>query len=366
MKMKHVLMVLGSYDQSAHEGIAQYAGQHGWHLNVGTLKDFKLPEHWQGDGIITSLNASLPLEEFILQAEVPVVDLSVWREDIQLPRVVADNTAIGLLGAEHFLQMGHQHCAWFALASNPVSRARYKAYRDRLARAGIDCIRLDVKRPQDAVYVTERLRALPKPCAIYTKSDYDSAWILNLCMDAGLRVPEDIAILGADNNLLICENQSVPLSSVRHDLKKIGYEGAALLDHLMRGERPEQLLRLIPPRGIEVRQSTDSLAVTDLLIRDAIEYLKGNYRQSMSVADVANDLQVSRRNLELRFRNSMHCSVHEFLVRVRIEAAKQLLEFSDEPIEGVAALTGFCHAPHFSNTFKKRIGVSPLQYRNAL
>jgi transcriptional regulator GlxA family with amidase domain len=86
----------------------------------------------------------------------------------------------------------------------------------------------------------------------------------------------------------------------------------------------------------------------------------------MSVADVANDLQVSRRKLEVRFRSSMHCSVHDFLIRVRIEAAKQLLKFSDEPVEGVAALTGFCHAPHFSNTFKKHIGVSPLQYRNAL
>lgn len=364
MKMKHVLMLLGSYDQSAHEGIAQYAGQHGWHLNVGALKDFKLPEHWKGDGIIASLNGSVPLEEFILKADVPVVDLSIWREDINLPRVVADNAAIGLLGAEHFLGMGHQHCAWFALASNPVSRARYKAYRDRLARAGIDCIRLDAKRPQDAAFITTRLRALPKPCAVYTKSDYDSAWILNVCMDAGLRVPEDVAILGADNNLLICENQSVPLSSVRHDLKKIGYEGAALLDQLMRGEQPEQLLKLIPPRGIEIRQSTDSLAVTDLLIRDSIGYLKSHYRQSISVAEVANALQVSRRKLEVRFKISMHCSVHEFLIQVRIEAAKQLLKFSDRPVEEIAALTGFCHAPHFSNTFKKYSGLSPLKYRN--
>jgi LacI family transcriptional regulator len=362
--VKHVLMVLGSYDQSAHEGIAQYAGQHGWHLNVSILKDFQLPEHWQGDGIITSLNNSRALEEFVLQARVPTVDLSIWREDIDLPRVAADNPALGRAGADHFLSMGHQHCAWFALASNPVSRARYVAYSERLAKAGITCIRLDTIRPQDASYITKRLKALPKPCAIYTKSDYDSVWLSNLCMDVGLRVPDDIAILGADDNRLICENQAVPLSSVRHDLKTIGYEGAAMLDKLINGQTLDHRLKLIPPRGISIRQSTDALAVTDPLIRKLLEYLKINYKRSIGTLELAEMFNISRRSLEMRFRKSMHSTIREHLIRIRIEEAKRLLNLTDETIETIAALTGFCHAPHFSNTFKKQEGISPIRYRN--
>jgi len=358
-------MVLGSYDQSAHEGIARYAGRHGWHLNVSILKDFQLPEHWQGDGIITSLNNSRQLEEFVLNAGVPVVDLSIWREDIDLPRVVADNAEIGRLGAQHFIEMGHRNCAWYALASNPVSRTRYRGYSECLSEAGIDCIRLDTQRPQDANYILQRLVELPKPCAIYTKSDYDSAWILNLCFDAGLRVPDDIAILGADDNLLICESQAVPLSSVRHDLRRIGYEGAAMLDQLMAGEEPEEHLKQIQPRGIAIRQSTDALAVTDPLIREVLSYLKTNYRRSIGTDDIARQFKVSRRHLEIRFREHMHGSIREFLIKVRIAEAKTLLNYSSEPIETIAALTGFCHSPHFSSTFKKHVGISPMAYRKA-
>ena len=367
-RFKHVMMVLGSYDQSAHEGIAQYAGQHEWHLNVSILKEFQLPEHWQGDGIITSLNDSRSLEDFVRKSNVPVVDLSIWREDIDLPRVVADNSAIGRIGAEHFLEMGHRHCVWFALASNPVSRARRNAYTERLAQAGMDCRHLDDERSRDANYITEQLRQLPKPCAIYTKSDYDSVWLFNLCMSAGFRVPDDIAILGADNNLLICENQSVPLSSVCHNLKKIGYEGAATLDRLMNGESlaPSEYKKLIEPRGIVARQSTNAIAVTDPVIRSVLAFLKTNLKKSIGTDEIAAAFGLSRRTLETRFRESMRASIRDYLIRLRIAESKRLLNNSNEPIETIAALTGFCHAPHFSKTFKKLTGLSPLKYRKQM
>ena len=362
-RAKHVLMVLGSYDQAAHEGIAHYAGQHGWHLNVSILKDFQLPDHWQGDGIITSLNSSRQLEDFVKNAQVPTVDLSIWREDIDLPRVVANNTALGRLGAEHFIERGFRHCAWFGLAINPVSRTRYQAYADVLAQAGIECIRLDTNRPQDPRYITKRLRSLPKPCGIYTKSDYDSAWLANLCMDAELHIPREIAILGADDNPLICESQQVPLSSVRYDFKKIGYEGARMLDQLMQGQQLDTRLKMIEPDGVTVRQSTDYLAVADELIRDAIQYMEAHYRRSIGAEEVASVLGVSRRTLELRFRKALSCSPKERLIELRLMKAKAMLEQGREPIESIAALTGFCHAPHFSKSFKRRFGVSPSVFR---
>lgn len=362
-RRKHILMVLGSYDQAAHEGIARYAGQHGWHLDVSILKDFQLPEHWKGDGIITSLNNSRQLEEFVLKAEVPTVDLSIWREDIELPRVAVDNAALGRLGAEHFLSLGHRNCAWFGLAINPVSRTRYQAYRDCLVAAGIDCLRLDTVKAQDPAHITQRLLDLPKPCAVYTKSDYDSAWLANLCHEAGLRIPDDVAILGADDNALICDSQWVTLSSVRYDLSRIGYEGAAMLDRLVRGEPLEERLKLIPPQGVTVRQSTDALAATDALVRDALTYLHANLRKPIGTAEIADSLSVSRRLLEMRFRAQMHSSIREYIIRSRIAAARQLLTGTQEPVETIAALTGFCNAPHFSRTFKRDTGLTPTRYR---
>lgn len=356
-------MVLGSYDHSAHEGIARYAGKHHWHLNVSILKDFQLPEHWQGDGIITSLNNSRQLEDFVLRAGVPTVDLSIWREDIDLPRVAADNAAIGRLGAEHFISLGYSHCAWFGLASNPATRARLAAYRDTLAAAGRDCIRLDTVSPQDASYITARLLEVPKPCAIYTKSDYDSAWIADLCYNAGLRVPDDVAILGADDNPLICERQWVTLSSVRYDLARIGYEGAAMLDQLMQGGTPVQRLKLIAPEGITVRQSTDALAVQDTLIREVLRFLQENLRLSIGTEGIAERFGLSRRSLEMRFRAQMHRSIREHLIHLRIEEAKWQLKKTREPVETIAALTGFCNAPHFSRTFKALVGRNPSQFR---
>ena len=363
IRRKHILMVLGSYDQKAHEGIARYAGQHGWHLDVSILKDFQLPEHWKGDGIITSLNFSRQLEDFVMKANVPTVDLSIWREEIDLPRVAVDNAALGRLGAEHFISLGHRNCAWFGLAINPVSRTRYQAYRDRLADAGIDCVRLDTVKPQDAVYITERLLELPKPCAIYTKSDYDSAWLANLCHEAELRIPDDVAILGADDNALICESQWVTLSSVRYDLARIGYEGAAMLDQLIDRRAPGTRLKLIPPQGITVRQSTDALAVTDPLVRDALAFINTNLRKPIGTNEISDYLGVSRRLLELRFREQMHSSIREHLIRTRLAEAKRMLSAGQEPIETIAAMTGFCNAPHFSRSFKNDTGLTPTQYR---
>jgi len=362
-RAKHVLMVLGSYDAAAHEGIARFAGPNGWHLNVSILKDFQLPAHWRGDGIITSLNDNRDLERFVRRAAVPVVDLSIWREDVDLPRVAADNAAIGRLAAEHFLDMGHRVCAWFALSGNPVSRTRYRAYAAALASAGLACIRLDTVRPRDGDHVTERLRQLPKPCAVCAKSDYDAAWLLSLCLDADIRVPEQVAILGVDDNPLICETQAVPLSSVRHDLGRIGYEGAALLDRLMRGETPCHRLRLIAPSGVTARRSTDAFAVEDALVHQVLLYLKYNYRRTMSADRLAERHGLSRRGLESRFRRATGRGIREQLIRIRLDVAKERLRHEGTSVATIAAETGFCHASHFSNAFKRHTGWTPREFR---
>ncbi|CAI8361135.1 MAG: Xylose operon regulatory protein [Opitutia bacterium UBA7350] len=358
---RKVLMLLGSYDALAHAGIARAARELNWHLDVSLLKTFQFPVRWEGEGIITSLNQSQRLLSFIRRAKLPTVDLSTWRSDIKCARVAADNEAIGRAAAEHLVALGHQNYAWFALSRNPVGEARFKGFREALP-STVQLARLDGRGAQLHETTYKRLKSRAVPLAVFCKSDDEAAWLLNLCLNHQIRIPEEIAILGVDNNPLICEYQPVPLSSVNHDLERIGYEGALRLDALIEGAQfPGPLL--IPPRSVTQRQSTDELAVSDPAVRIALEYMQTQLRRSIGTEDIARVAGISRRSLEIRFKEQMHVSVHERLIETRLYNAMQLFADKSHSITDIAALSGFCNAPHFTRTFKKKHGTTPLKYR---
>lgn len=356
-------MALGSYDYSAHKGIARFASQHKWHLNSSVLKTFQMPHNWNGDGIITSLNNNERIIQFINEADVPVVDISSWREDVDIPRVTADNFNIGEVAAEHFLEMGHHNFAWFALSQNPVGKERYEGFRNSLKDAGFDLVRLDRSRAQDGPTIMQRLLELPKPTALFCKSDYDAAWICDLCYSANLKIPDQIAVLGVDNNELICENQPIPLSSINHNLERIGYEGASMLERLMNQESNDKATTLIRPDGITIRRSTNSLVVTDQLVSETLTYLEQNLHRPISTDNIAEAFGTTRKKLETRFRQQLHSTIRDKLIRMRIDKSKAMLKEGNKAIEDIAVLTGFCHASHFSNTFKKLTGMAPTSYK---
>ncbi|MEM6886102.1 MAG: DNA-binding transcriptional regulator [Verrucomicrobiota bacterium] len=364
-KIRNVLMLLGSYDHRTHQGIAALARERHWHLDVSVLKSFQLPERWQGDGIITTLNSSHGLEAFIRRQRVPVVDLSSWRDDVDLPRVTADDRGIGKLAAEHYLRLGHRNFAWFALSVNPVGRRRMEGFQERIAEAGYPLQRLDGRGAANRAVVLKRIRSLSRPCAVFTKSDYDAAWFSGLVREAGLQIPEEVAVLGVDNSPLVCECVATPLSSVKHDFERIGYQGARLLDDLMSGKAvsAKKRLQLVPSEGVEVRQSTDYLAVSDPLIRQCMDLLQQSFAESISVDQLADQLAVSRRTLETRFRGAVQQSIREYLIQVRLQAGKRYLDEGQESVESIAALSGFCHASHFTATFKQKFGMTPGIYR---
>lgn len=184
-------------------------------------------------------------------------------------------------------------------------------------------------------------------------------------MEVGYRVPEDFAILGVDNNQLICEHQPVPLSSINHDHERIGYEGAQLLAQIMNGIPPETGIIHIEPAGITQRASTDVLATNDPLVQKAMTYLVQNLRHPIGTPEIAEQLNVSRRNLEQRFQKELGSSIHKKLTELRLKKAEGMLNQSDQSVEAIAALTGFCHAPHLCRVFKKEYGLPPLAYRKA-
>ncbi|MDZ8120526.1 DNA-binding transcriptional regulator [Pontiella agarivorans] len=362
--IKKVMMIQSNYDTETHKGIARAAQELGWHLNVSMMNAFQIPKHWKGDGIICSMDNNRQLEEFIRNAGLPCVDLSEWRSDLHLPRVSADNKRIGQMAAEHFRAFGHHSFAYISYRQHPVSEARYQGFKKELIENGIAApSRLVGRHSQDEIM--QWLDTLAKPSSILAYNDVDAAWLLSNCMEAGYRVPEDFAILGVDNNLLICEHQPVPLSSINHDHERIGYEGAQLLAQIMNGIPPKQGIIYIEPAGITQRASTNALATNDPLVRQAMSYLIENLRHAIGTPEIAAELGVSRRTLEQRFRATLGSSIHRKLTEQRLKKAENLLCTSQHSVEEIAALCGFCHAPHLSRVFKKEYGLPPLAYRKA-
>jgi LacI family transcriptional regulator len=178
-------------------------------------------------------------------------------------------------------------------------------------------------------------------------------------------VPEQVAVIGVDNDETLCKLADPPLSSVKLNLEQIGYEAAALLDHLMRGKKPPKELIEINPLDVVSRRSTDIIAIDDAITAQAVRYIHQNACVGASVADVASHCNVSRRLMERSFREFLGTTPHELIVRTRLARAKQLLAESDHTLETIALKCGISHAAYLSVLFKKEIGQTPGEYRQA-
>jgi LacI family transcriptional regulator len=332
----------------------------------------RLPLGWKGDGIITLLDAQEDLVDFVRTAGRPVVDLSLIREEVALPRVVGAHHLIGSLGAEHFLERGFRHFAWFSTLEDAVTRLRLRGFNENLGRSGfvseqwVFQLRPGAHRDEwraKCEFLEHRLKAIPKPAAVFCFRDADAANVLDACAQAGLAVPEQVAILGTDNNELICESLRVPLSSVNHDLEGLGYEGAALLHRLMHGGCPPKRPKLVPPKGITVRRSTEMLAVNHAPTRRALQFLQENYRRRIGAEEAAEASGLSRRQLERAFREHLGRSVSDQLAFVRLLRAKELLARSSLSVTDVSAQAGFNTPQYFNNVFRKATGLTPRRFR---
>lgn len=372
--IRNVLLALARYNPALHAGVARFAGQHGWHLNAEMAYFGRLPRGWRGDGIVALLDHQPGLVRFVRDARVPVVDLSMLRDDLDFPRVVGDHEAIGRIGAEHFLERGFRHFAWFSTTEDAVTRLRWRGFHEALSRAGFGSacgtwiFPRHSGRQRDewtlkCEFLARRLGAITKPAGVFAFRDADAANVLDACAVAGLHVPDDIAILGSDNNTLICETVRVPLSSVRHDLDRLGYEGAALLQRLIDGKRAPRSWLRVPPQGIAVRQSTDVLAISDGPVRAALQFLQANCGRAIGAQDAAAAARVARRPLERTFREQVGRSIAAELRRLRVHRAKLLLTSTVLSMTDVAAKAGFNTPQYFNRVFHRATGKTPRQFR---
>ncbi|MDF7825914.1 helix-turn-helix domain-containing protein [Pontiellaceae bacterium B12227] len=361
---RRVLLLLNAYDQPTHQAAVDAARQRNWHLDTNVLTPMGMMNHWRGDGILSSLTDNPRTANFVQQNPgIPCVDLSTWREDIPLPRVAADNTAIGRMAARHFMAYGHRNFAWYASTPTPFGEARFAAFNAELKAHTTSATRIDGPGSLNYNTMADRLKNLPRPCSIFAVNDADAAWIAGLCMEEGFQVPMDFSILGVDNNPMVCEVQSVALSSIDRDTAGVVQEGARLLQAAMDGKRIPASTTFIAPKGVATRASSDAFIIDDDIVRRAMRHLQNRLAEKIGTPEIAEELGVSRSLLNQRFKTATNSTLHQTLMNMRLNQAADLLTSTAWNMDRIAAATGFTHASHLSNSFKRHFGQSPLTYR---
>ncbi|MGE5612251.1 MAG: XylR family transcriptional regulator [Bacillota bacterium] len=365
------------YGREIHEGIAAYVHAHRpWSIFVEQRELGALPPRWltrrDWDGII-SRPTTPALARTFRRRGLAVVDLNDLHANLGLPRVRSDNRAIGHMAATHLIDRGFRQFAFCGFAGEAWSIERREGFVAAIRAAGFETSIYESywRGPRvlawdaDQDRITRWLARLPRPLGISACNDLRGQHVLEACRRANLAVPEDVAVIGVDNEELLCRLCDPPLSTVIPSARRIGYEAAQLLDGLMSGAAPPHGETLIPPAGVITRQSTDTLAIGDPEVGAALRFIRENACEGIRVVDVLRQIPISRSLLERRFRQTIGRSPHAEIRLVQVRHAAQLLAESDLPLKRIAQLSGFSYTEYLSYFFKRAMGQTPRDYRRS-
>jgi len=355
-------------------GIADFAMQRPDWVLANTVPDtdsFKGLSTVPVDGVIAYTERHYIPQ--LLALRVPVVDISNWLDPPTFPRVVPDDEAIGRMGAEYLLDLGLKQMGVAGRTVGAYYVERRKGFMDVCARAGVPVDVYDPLAPappgqQTPVAINPTLlawlRSVPKPAGIFCSNDGMAEEILEVCRRSGIRVPEELCVLGVDNDELTTRMTHPPLSSIELHTQKIGYEAAKLLDELLNGRPGGPGLEIkMPPVGVVARQSTNLLAIADPDVLTAVRFIRDNIHKHITVGSLLKLLPVNRRFLERRFKEHLGRTPLQEIRRVRIEKAKELLSGTDLSMPAVAKRSGFANPERLANVFHASIGMTPTAYR---
>lgn len=326
-------------------------------------------QEWNPDGII--MREQGRLDDALLALNIPIVYSSHRRGPVPgIPNILGDDQQIGTMAADYLISKGFRHFGFCGFKNMWWSDDRGRFFADRLREAGF-CTsvyapptgRARLSWSEEPDWMADWIRTLPKPCALFACTDDRGRQLSEACTRADVKVPEEAALLGVDNDELICEFSSPPLSSIVLNSEKSGHDAAAILQRMMQGEPVGHTLIPIPAPRIITRRSTDMIAVNDPIAAKAMHYIHEHYRKGITVTDIARAAGVSRRVLEIRFRKSMNRSIYEEVLRLRMNHACALLAETNLSVAQVAEAMNYDEIKYFSRAFKQVLGTSPLAYR---
>ena len=374
------------YDRLIISGVSQYVREHAfWRLYVEEDPLQKLPDlkHWQGHGIIANFD-DRHVAKAIRGLDIPIVGVGGgygWYDPASgIPYIFTDNATIGRLGAEHLLACGFEHLAFYGYprtATSGWSEERAEAFAAACAAFGRPCQvftgRHGTARRWEELQrdLATWIAGLPRPVGLMACNDVRARHVLEACRTLALRVPHDVAVLGVDNDEMICELTDPPLSSVDQSARRIGYEAAAMLDRLIqvggssrtarRAAAPERIV--VPPIGVIARASTDTMATSEEDVVRTLQRLRENPWRKPDIAALASEACVSRSTLDHRFKAVVGRSIHEEFVRLRLAGVRRLIADTDLPLTTIAARTGFPSVQYMTTFLHRHTGLTPARLR---
>jgi len=366
------------YDRKIIQGVATYVQEKGgWSLYVEEDPLHKLPDFrtWGGDGVIANFDAR-KVAEAVARLRLPAVGVGGgygWYDpSTRIPYFNSDNEGVARLAAEHLINRGFRRLAYYGFMPTRINRwseIRQRAFQRAARKAGIRCAVHVGPHGRARKWTTLQrelagwLKTLEKPVGLMACNDAGARHVLEACRTAGLRVPDDVAVVGVDNDEMICELTTPPLTSVEQGARRMGYQAAELLDTLMSGKKARRLKYLVEPVGVVTRRSTDALAVRDEDVARAMRFIREHACEGIQVPDVVEAVAVSRSTLENRFRALVGRTVRAEIRRVQLERARRLVSATHVPLKQIATQTGFRSVQYMTVLFRRQLGEPPAEYR---
>lgn len=382
---RRVLLIIETsraYGRGCLAGVAAYTRAHEpWQIlhMERSIRDDLPPEikRWRGDGVLARIETA-NMARTVRAMKLPTVDLrGAWK----LPEIAVldtDHKACAQLAAEHFHERGFRHlaycgfpdlefsdrrCEHFIAASEAGGVTPHVYERPHKSAERVDTISHEAYGETHVAELVPWLKSLPRPLGLFACNDTRGRQVIQAANLAGLRVPDEIAVLGVDNDIVICDLSLPSLSSIEPDTRRLGYMGAEILDRMIDGESPPDEPVLLPPVGIIQRRSTEAVAIDDERIVRAIRFVREHACDGISVEDVAREAAVSRATLERRFSEYLARTPRREIERVRLERVRRLLIETDYTLAHIADLTAFRSASHLATIFRMRHGMTPGAFR---
>lgn len=361
-----LLDTASTWSRGVLRGFASYAHQQGWsvlHYHPGVDVEWlvtKLQPHAAVCGPHVGNIWPKPLEHCVSVAAN--CDLS----DQGVASVCVDEAAVGQMALKHLSERGLKDLSTFRFDAQPFAVRREQAFVESAHHSGLRVVPGWSRQHEDPTVIEAWIRALPKPCGIFACCDPWGRVVSRYAQSAGARIPEDVALLGVDNDSIECELITPPLSSIAIPWRALGENVAALVAKGLSNVDIRGQKVVIPPLDVVTRRSTDIFAISDPLVSAAVHWIQQNSQSQVSVPKVASAVASTRQRLERRFRGVLGRTVAQEVRRTRVERAKQLLATTELVLPDIATQAGFTNASLLSEAFKKELGMSPGRYRRGV
>lgn len=357
----------GGYGRGVLRGLMQFANLRGdWEFIMPpmySLASKNLVDLTSADGMVAMIHSPRSLDPY-RKARVPVVNVARTLSEDQLlaaklPTVIPNDFQIGEIAFNYYYERGFRAFGFCGHPNVAWSRERGAGFIARCREMKLPC---STSTAADHVRV-DWLLSLPRPCAVLAANDRYAWHAIDVCRENNIAVPEDVAVLGCDNDQLLTEMVRPTLSSIDLDAERIGFEAGQLLQALIDGQTPPASPAKFPPRGVVTRHSTEVLSIEDNAVADAARFIRENAAKPLRVDDVSDHVAISRRNIERRFRKAMGRSILDEIRRVHLDRAMKLLRETDLDMPRIAEQSGFSNQMRFSTVFRELTGMTPTAYR---